>query len=166
MKKIKSVKLKNDFRTYSYFVPKGTEFIPYFTGKYSSIIADKDIGVFTVREIEYNTTDLFEIEYENEPKIITVKIEYEDKGRPESILTVEKVSNILNDFYAYNNVKVTEVKNGWHNYNHRYNINIYNYIIWITCITNRQKKNGAFNKVDGEAGRNKYRDNCNHWRIK
>jgi len=109
MKKIKSVKLKNDFRTSLDFVPKGTE-LTITNDRYHYIVPNQLI-YYSIQQIENCTTDLFEIEYEAEPKSITVKIEYEDKGRPESILTVEKVSNILNDFYAYNNVKVTEVKN-------------------------------------------------------
>lgn len=113
MKKIKSVKLKNDFRTYSYFVPKGKELYLTSQGKYSLIIADKDIAVFTVREIEYNTTDLFEIEYEAESKSITVKIEYENIGDTNLTVTAEKIANTLSAlFHIYvKNLKVTEVKN-------------------------------------------------------
>ena len=109
MKKIKSVKLKNDFRTSTDFVPKGTE-LTITNDRYHYIVPNQLI-YYSIQQIENCTTDLFEIEYESERKSITVKIEYENVGDSNLTFTVEKITNFIGSFFQIKNLKVTEVKN-------------------------------------------------------
>ena len=109
MKKIKSVKLKNDFRTSTDFVPKGTELKLTEDGNY--FILNK-LNSYSIEKIKNCTTDLFEIEYEAESKSITVKIEYEHTLEDEPSLTAENIAAMLIlCTMQIDNIKVTEVKN-------------------------------------------------------
>ena len=74
MKKIKSVKLKNDYRDLDKTLPKGHAL------KCSSDTGNWGDGSLYFRrsDIEANKTDLFEIEYEEERKYIDVRIEYDN----------------------------------------------------------------------------------------
>jgi len=110
MKKIKSVKLKNDFRTALDFVPKGTELI--ITNDKHHYIVPNQLIYYSIENIENNTTDLFEIEYFPETKSITVKIEYEHTLEDEPSLTAENIANMLIlCTMQIDNLKVTEVNN-------------------------------------------------------
>ena len=75
MKKIKSVKLKNDFNNSIVCFQRGT---PLYRGVelWKTTTADLSDLLFTDSEILNNKTDLFEIEYEEERKYIDVRIEY------------------------------------------------------------------------------------------
>ena len=108
MKKIKSVKLKNDFRTSIDFIPKGIR-LELTKGGYYYI--PETSFCYPNKEIESCTTDLFEIEYEPERKSITVKIEYENVGDSNLTFTVEKITTLIGSFLQIKNLKVTEVKN-------------------------------------------------------
>jgi len=108
MRKIKSVKLKNDFRTSIYLYPKGTELKRDYQGNYQL----QGVRGYLIEEIINNTTDLFEIEYFPETKSITVKIEYEHTLEDEPSLTAENIANMLIlCTMQIDNLKVTEVKN-------------------------------------------------------
>jgi len=108
MKKIKSVKLKNDYRTWLYFFPRGTELIPKSNGCY--VLGGSH--EFPNACIIDNTTDLFEIEYEPEMKSITVKIEYTNYLNNKRDLNATDVFHCLEShLIIYGNFKVTEVKN-------------------------------------------------------
>ena len=73
MRKIKSVKLKNDYRTASYFLGKG--YLLKFDKKEKGWISELGHN-YSEEEIRDCKTDLFEIEYEEEKKYIDVRIEY------------------------------------------------------------------------------------------
>ena len=76
--KIKSVKLKNDYRTEDFVYQKG---IPAEIEDNDCYRFRKGTGeylLFYKSDIENNKTDLFEIEYEQERKYIDVRIEYYD----------------------------------------------------------------------------------------
>jgi len=111
-KKIKSVKLKNDYRTEDFVYLKGHigEIDDYGhccrfrreTGEYL---------YFSKSDIENNKTDLFEIEYEPERKFIDVRIEYEE-DRTFVVLTVDDLPKCLSStthFSTERNFKVTEL---------------------------------------------------------
>lgn len=106
MKKIKSVKLKNDFRRAFVFFPKGTKLDADFINK--TYVISKGLECFTEYEIRNCTTDLFEVEYEPERKSIIVKVEYDSKNG-NTDFTAQNISYILN-LYSDLNHKVTEVR--------------------------------------------------------
>ena len=106
-KKIKSVKLKNDYRTEDFVYLKGHigEIDDYghccrFRKKTGEFL------YFSKSDIENNKTDLFEIEYEPERKFIDVRIEQTDA---DSVLTFEG----LQDYLSLRGIfKVTELPEG------------------------------------------------------
>ena len=107
-RKIKSVKLRNDYRDRTYFIPAGTE----LTNDNTSYWWLMKIISIHEDDIKRNITDLFDIEYEPERKSITVKIEY-DKGQ---FFQEDMGANIIEQFIEcnscqYENIKVTEVFN-------------------------------------------------------
>lgn len=75
MKKIKSVKLKNDYRSWNLYLPKGTV-LNYNKGDKEWILED-DL-TFGEGEIKEDVTNLFEIEYEEERKYIDVRIDFSE----------------------------------------------------------------------------------------
>ena len=102
-RKIKSVKLRNDYRDRTYFIPAGTE----LTNNNTSYWWLMKIISIHEDDIKRNITDLFEIEYESERKSITVKIEY-DFREGDTKLTCDNIKNLL---YLDLNLTVTEVTN-------------------------------------------------------
>jgi len=110
-REIKSVKLKNDFRTSLDFVPKGTELI--ITNDKHHYIVPNQLIYYSIQQIENCKTDLFEIEYENERKSITVKIEYDSQYDllPHDIHDVINSCDDLFTTISFNVIKVTEVEN-------------------------------------------------------
>jgi hypothetical protein len=108
MKKIKSVKLKNDYRSWNLYVPKGTV-LDYAKADKEWILRD-DL-TFDNSEIMEDITDLFEIEYEPERKFILVRIEY-DECYVGNWLSADYISIILKKFLSpHRNIKVTELPN-------------------------------------------------------
>ena len=71
MKNIKSVKLKNDYRTGYSYMEAGAPLV-WETDDNKWLL--KGIGRWNEREIINNKTDLFEVEYEEERKYIDVRI--------------------------------------------------------------------------------------------
>jgi len=109
-RKIKSVKLKNDYRTLEKFIPAGTPI--HFDGELWVCDGENWQAFFTEKQITKNETGLFDIEYEPERKSITVKIEY-DKGQ---FFQEDMGAKIIEQFIEcnscqYENIKVTEVFN-------------------------------------------------------
>ena len=112
MRKIKSVKLKNDYRTAYYFLPQGTP-LKFDNGGYWV----SDLGHnYSGTEIRDCKTDLFEIEYESEKKYIDVRIEYDsfkNAFESEQNIYLSDVSRelrcSLNDLF---NIKVKEIGRG------------------------------------------------------
>jgi len=111
-KKIKSVKLKNDYRTEDFVYLKGHigEIDDYGhccrfrkkTGEYL---------YFSKSDIENNKTDLFEIEYEPERKFIDVRIEYDNRVKlyGEDITANSLERFFHDDFVRRNQIKVIEL---------------------------------------------------------
>jgi hypothetical protein len=112
MRKIKSVKLKNDYNNSIVCFQRGT---PLYRGVelWKTTTADLSDLLFTDSEILNNKTDLFEIEYEEEIKYIDVRIEFEnedytDSWKPAMIRYIERTLN--NNFIMTKNFKVTELE--------------------------------------------------------
>ena len=104
-RKIKSVKLKNDYRDENNFIPAGTK----VTSKGSDLwILGEEYWIPEIKVIS-NKTDLFDIEYETERKSITVKIEY-DYSPGDSLLSATNIAYSLDGDYNIN-PKVTKVTN-------------------------------------------------------
>jgi len=105
-KKIKSVKLKNDYRTNDWVIQKETVGSYNLLSKIYYFESDYGIRGFFIKDILDNKTDLFEIEYEPETKFIDVRIEY----NPSDPLTVEDIEFSLKKDYAKGFIeKVTEL---------------------------------------------------------
>ena len=98
-KKIKSVKLKHDYRDEFRLITKGTELIQ----KNQHYWRLTDARTISTEDIVKNKSDIFEIEYKDEPetKSITVKIEYES-WENDTELTVELIWEGLKDLYFKN----------------------------------------------------------------
>ncbi len=97
MAKIKSVKLKHDYRDEFRLIPKGT----WLTQKDQFYWKLLDSRTIRTEDIVKNKSDIFEIEYEPETKSITVKIEYES-WENDTELTVELIWEGLKDLYFKN----------------------------------------------------------------
>jgi hypothetical protein len=111
-KKIKSVKLKNDYRDEYLVIKAGTELVINQKGDWLTA----DGRGFAIRQITDCKTDLFDIEYEPEAKSITVKIEYEFN---DYMLGIGDVIHAMRDYNEkrvldkpeyFQNLKVTEIK--------------------------------------------------------
>jgi len=106
--KIKSVKLKNDYRTNDWVIQKGT------VGSYNLLnevcYFENDYGIkgFLIKDMLNNKTDLFEIEYEPERKFIDVRIEYEGDDIINISAIIER--GIRRWAAESKNFKVTEIK--------------------------------------------------------
>ena len=107
-RKIKSVKLRNDYRDRTYFIPAGTE----LTNNNTSYWWLMKIISIHEDDIKRNITDLFEIEYESERKSITVKIEYDESQYFSRDITPEDIEYFISgSTVQYGNINVTEVTN-------------------------------------------------------
>lgn len=111
-KKIKSVKLKNDYRNDNWVIKKGT------VGRYNLLneiyYFESDFGIkgFFVNHILNNKTELFEIEYEPERKFIDVRIEYDNlEGTFGGLnMEVENIGSTLRNMFRPDfNFKVTKL---------------------------------------------------------
>lgn len=105
MRKIKSVKLLNDYRDRTHYILAGTKLTNnggLFWWLANIMAIDED-------EIREDKTNLFDVEYEPERKSIMVKIEY-DSINGNNDFTAQNISYILN-LYSDLNHKVTEVTN-------------------------------------------------------
>ena len=113
-KKIKSVKLKHDYRDEFRLITKGTELIQ----KNQHYWRLTDARTISTEDIVKNKSDIFEIEYKDEPetKSITVKIEYEFN---DYMLGIGDVIHAMRDYNEkrvldkpeyFQNLKVTEIK--------------------------------------------------------
>lgn len=113
--KIKSVKLKNDYRTEDFVYQKG---IPAEIENNDCYRFRKDTGeylLFYKSDIENNTTDLFEVEYEEERKYIDVRIEYKTKNDQltQFPFTEANVNDSVNEIYGhYYDLIVTKLGEG------------------------------------------------------
>ena len=108
-KKIKSVKLKHDYRDEFRLITKGTELIQ----KNQHYWRLTDARTISTEDIVKNKSDIFEIEYKDEPetKSITVKIEYENLAGHGSNVTDDLIWKALKDLFFKNTyLKVTEIK--------------------------------------------------------
>ena len=108
MKKIKSVKLKNDYNNSIVRYQRGT---PLYRGVelWKTTTADLSDLIFSDSDILQNKTDLFEIEYEAERKYIDVRIEYDAKNTD---MDSETIKNALNIWVVYIEVEVKELGRG------------------------------------------------------
>ncbi len=105
MRKIKSVKLLNDYRDRTHYILAGTKLAN--NGGLFWWLAN--IMAIDENEIREDKTNLFDVEYEPERKSIMVKIEY-DSINGNNDFTAQNISYILN-LYSDLNHKVTEVTN-------------------------------------------------------
>ena len=108
-KKIKSVKLKHDYRDEFRLITKGTELIQ----KNQQYWRLTDARTICTEDIVKNKSDIFEIEYKDEPetKSITVKIEYQNSGVDYSDLTDDHIRDALKNLFFKNSyIEVTELK--------------------------------------------------------
>ncbi len=107
MAKIKSVKLKHDYRDEFRLIPKGT----WLTQKDQFYWKLLDSRTIRTEDIVKNKSDIFEIEYEPETKSITVKIEYQNSGVDNSDLTDDHIWKALKNLFFKNSyIEVTELK--------------------------------------------------------
>ena len=108
MKKIKSVKLKNDYNDGVKVFKKNTVLLN--SGNLFKVNnATGNSLTYYLDEILSNKTDLFEIEYEEERKYIDVRIEYEYDRL--NVNLIETLFMQENPFF-YEDVKVTELGRG------------------------------------------------------
>ena len=117
-KKIKSVKLRHNYRTANKFLPAGTILIPngdfWMTDNIDPNESFKILSFHNSDIIECET-DLFNVEYHSIKKWITVKIEYEFNDYK---LSAGDVQCALADYNTkrtdkllyFNNLTVTEIK--------------------------------------------------------
>lgn len=106
-RKIRSVTLKNDYRTLEKFIPADTPL--HFDGELWVCDVEFYQAFFTEKQITKNENGLFDIEYEPERKSITVKIEY-DFREGDTPLSVTNIEYSLKEVYNIN-PEVTEVFN-------------------------------------------------------
>ena len=106
-RKIKSIKLKNDYRTLEKFIPADTPL--HFDGELWVCNGESYQAFFTEKQMSKNETGLFEIEYQAERKSITVKVEY-DFCEGDTPLSVTNIEYSLDGDYRIN-PKVTEITN-------------------------------------------------------
>ena len=97
MRKIKSVKLLNDYRDRTHYILAGTKLAN--NGGLFWWLAN--IMAIDENEIREDKTNLFDVEYEPERKSIMVKIEYES-WENDTELTVELIWEGLKDLYFKN----------------------------------------------------------------
>jgi hypothetical protein len=107
-KKIKSVKLKNDFRTAHIFIKAGTHFECQNEKMYRWNL--DYVGRYCDYEVINNKNDFFDIEYEPETKFIDVRIEYNEN---EYGMSAEAICKAIINFDTRNDyvIKVTELPN-------------------------------------------------------
>ena len=114
MKKIKSVKLKNDYNDGVKVFKKNTVLLN--SGNLFKVNnATGNSLTYYLDEILSNKTDLFEIEYEEERKYIDVRIEFEnedytDSWKPAMIRDIERTLN--NNFIMTKKFKIIELAEG------------------------------------------------------
>jgi len=109
-KRIRSVKLKNDYRTLDKFIPAGTPI--HFDGELWVCNGENYQALFTEKQMSKNETGLFEIKYEPERKSITVKIEYDESQYFSRDITPEDIEYFISgSTVQYGNINVTEVTN-------------------------------------------------------
>ena len=112
MKKIKSVKLKNDYRTAYYFLPQGTPL--KFDNDRGYWVSD--LGhIYSGTEIRDCKTDLFEIEYEEERKYTDFRIEYDNlEGSFGTLkIEVENIGSALRNMFRPDfDFKITKLAEG------------------------------------------------------
>ena len=109
-KRIRSVKLKNDYRTLDKFIPAGTPI--HFDGELWVCNGENWKAFFTEKQITKNETGLFDIEYESERKSITVKIEYDESQYFSRDITPEDIEYFISgSTVQYGNINVREVTN-------------------------------------------------------
>ena len=107
-KRIRSVKLKNDYRTLDKFIPAGTPI--HFDGELWVCNGENWKAFFTEKQITKNETGLFDIEYER--KSITVKIEYDESQYFSRDITPEDIEYFISgSTVQYGNINVREVTN-------------------------------------------------------
>ena len=115
-KKIKSVRLKNDFRNAKSFSAKGNALFKTLSFWYLNESNNCGLIKFSEDEILNSGTDLFEIEYEPERKFIDVRIEY-DKwvccGDSEITANLLETNLSTQSQYIGCNLKVTELNQCW-----------------------------------------------------
>ena len=105
-RKIKSVKLLNDYRDRTHYILAGTK----LTNTNTSYWWLANIMSIHEDEIREDKTNLFDVEYESEPetKKITVQIEY-NHYKGDTYLTADNVLHCIQS-YSGLTAKVTEIK--------------------------------------------------------
>ncbi len=107
MKNIKSVKLKNDYRTGYSYMEAGAPLV-WETDDNKWLL--KGIGRWNEREIINNKTDLFEVEYEEERKYIDFRIECDPIYSFPDLDAIEDY--LKNQCGIRNRLKVTKLAEG------------------------------------------------------
>ena len=105
MKKIKSVKLKNDYRTAYCFLAKGALLINDGEGYWTTYRGHR----YPDNEIRNCKTDLFEIEYEEGIKFVDIRFEF---PAVYEFITTEGLKNATIKDYCLPDLKVTKLGEG------------------------------------------------------